>query len=186
MCKSLIETNSKAMIEEREQFNHMIAKERKQSEFQLAQEREVNRKLIADNQDFQSDLSKLRSENTMLQVTISELQADVVEKGGVLEMKGAAIKRKDAELEAKSRALEEKDAIISAMSEQVTKTREYLATKQQVSIHKIDQVVFKLLPQLKLHHEEGHNIFKLNCSTCIATSPKGFFRESNCHPGVFP
>ena len=51
-------------------------------------------------------------------------------------MKDASIKRKDSELEAKSRALGETDATISAMSELITKTRQYLATsKQQVSAH---------------------------------------------------
>ena len=49
-------------------------------------------------------------------------------------MKDAAAERKDTGLEAKSRALEEKDATISAMSEQLTKARDYLAAnKQQVS-----------------------------------------------------
>ena len=43
-------------------------------------------------------------------------------------MKDASVRRKDTELEAKSRALEEKDATISAMSEQITKTREHMAT----------------------------------------------------------
>ena len=51
-------------------------------------------------------------------------------------MKDAIIRRKDSELEAKSRALGEKDATISGMSEQITKTRNYLATtKQQVSTY---------------------------------------------------
>ena len=119
---------------ERKQAELQLAKEREQLQLQLAQEREANTKLIADNQNFQSDLSKLKSENTNLLCTISELQADTAEKDGIIKMKDAATKRKDSELEAKSRALEEKDATISAMSEQITKTREYLVTtKQQVS-----------------------------------------------------
>ena len=48
-------------------------------------------------------------------------------------MKDASAKRKDSEIEANRRALQEKDATILAMSEQLTKTREFLATKQQVS-----------------------------------------------------
>ena len=130
--KSQIEANSRALIQEREQSKEIIAVEREQSELQLAKEREINRKLVADNQDLQSDLSKFRSENTKLKYTISELQANIVEKDGIIQMKDASAKRKDSELKAKSRCVEEKDATISAMCEQLTKTREYLATKQQV------------------------------------------------------
>ena len=51
-------------------------------------------------------------------------------------MKEAVVRRMDSELEAKSRALGEKDATISAMDEQITKAREYLATtKPQVNIY---------------------------------------------------
>ena len=76
---------------------------------------------------------KLRSENTPLQCTVSELQADVEEKLNIIEMNASSIKRKDSELQAKSGALEEKDTTISAMSEQLTNVREYLATEKQVS-----------------------------------------------------
>jgi hypothetical protein len=114
--KSLMETSSRALFQEQEQFKQKIA-----------QEREANMKLIVDNQN-------LQSENTNLLCTISGLQADTAEKDGIIKMKDTAANRMDSELEAKSRALGEKDATISAMSEQITKTREYLATKQQVSI----------------------------------------------------
>ena len=151
--KSQIETNLRALIQEREQSTEIIVKEKEQSEvqlamereqsklqlekekerseLQLAQEREVKKKLVANNQGLQSELSKLRSENTKLKHAISELQADIVEKDGVIQIKDTSAKRKDSELEAKSRALEENDATISAMSEQLTKIREYLTTKQQ-------------------------------------------------------
>ena len=79
---------------------------------------------------------KLRSENTS-QCTVSELQADVEKKFNniIIEMimNASSIKGKDSELQAKSRALEEKDTTISAMSEQLTNVREYLATEKQVS-----------------------------------------------------
>ena len=99
-------------------------------ETQLAKEREANRKLMVDIRDLQFELSESRSEITILQDTNSRLQSDIIEKDTT---NYASSKRKDSKLEAKSRALEEKDATISAMSEQLTKTREYLATKQQVS-----------------------------------------------------
>ena len=98
-------------------------------ETQLAKEREANKKLMVDNQDLQTELSKTAA----LTGTNSKLRSDIAEKDTAIQMKDASSKRKDSELEAKSRALEEKDTTISAMSEQLTKTREYLATKQQVS-----------------------------------------------------
>ena len=48
-----------------------------QSELQLAQERETSKKLMADKYDFQSELSESQLENTILQCTISKLQADI-------------------------------------------------------------------------------------------------------------
>ena len=119
-CK--IDNNFKALIQERDQ-----------SKLQLAQERETIQKLMSDIQDLQSDLSKVRSENITLQNTILELQADIVEKGSIIQMKEASAKRKDSEIAANSKALQVKDTTISAMSNQLTKVREYLATKQQVS-----------------------------------------------------
>ena len=89
----------------------------------FAEERETNRKLM-------SDLSR---EITTLQATVSRLQSDIIDKDTVIQTKEAVVRRKNSELEAKSRALGEKDATISAMNEQITKIRKYLATKQQVS-----------------------------------------------------
>ena len=61
-------------------------------------------------------------------------------KNTTIQKNSASIKRKDSEIEAKSRALEEKDATISAMSKQLTKAKEYLATKKQVSKHEFDRI----------------------------------------------
>ena len=144
VLESQVENNAKTMLQEREQSAKrltaereqceiQLAKERQQYEAQLANERETNRKLTTDVQDLRSELSKSRSEITTVQDTISKLQSDISEKDITIQMKDASAKRKDSELEAKSRALEEKDATISVMNEQLTKTREYLATKQQVN-----------------------------------------------------
>ena len=119
------------LIKERQQYEAQLANEREQ----FAKEREANRKLMADVQDLQSELSKSRSETSTLQVTNSKLQSDIAGKDTTIQMKDASAQRKDSELEAKSRALEEKDATILAMNEQLTKTREYLTTKQQVSTY---------------------------------------------------
>ena len=160
--ESQVENNAKIMLQEREQSARRLTEERKrceirlrkereQSEVQLvkerqqyeaqltnereqfAKEREANRKLMTDVQDLQSELSESRSEITTLQDANSRLQSDIIEGDTTIQMKDASAKRKDSEIEAKSRALEEKDATILAMSEQLTKTREYLTTKQQVS-----------------------------------------------------
>ena len=144
--ESQVENNAKTMLqereqsarrltEEREQCEVQLVKERQQYEAQLANKREAIRKLMVDVRDLQSELSKLRSEVTTLQDTNSKLQTDIAGKDTTIQMNDATAKRKDSEIEAKIRALGEKDATISAMSEQLTKTREFLATKQQVSTY---------------------------------------------------
>ena len=144
--ESQVENNAKTMLQEREQSARQLTeereqceirlrKEREQSEVQLANEREANRKLMADVRDLQSELLESRSEITTLQDTNSRLQSDITEKDTTIQINYASSKRKDSEVEAMIRALEEKDATIAAMNEQLTKTREYLTTKQQVSIY---------------------------------------------------
>ena len=125
---------------ERERSEMQIAKEGEQYEIKLANEKEqfakerkINKKLMADNQNTHSELLKLASEITALQGTNSKLQSDVAEKETTIQMKTALLKRNDSVIEAKIRALQEKNAAITTMSEQLTKTREYLATKPHVS-----------------------------------------------------
>ena len=127
------------LVKERQQYEAQLAKERQQYEVQLTNEREQfakeNRKLMADVRDLQSELLESRSEITTLQDTNSRLQSDITEKDTAIQINYASSKRKDSQLEAMSRALKEKDATIAATNEQLTKTREYLTTKQQVSIY---------------------------------------------------
>ena len=108
--------------------------EREQFLLQLTQEKETNRKLVVENLDLQASLSTARSENIGFQHAITKLEADVSARDSTIQMKDTSIKRKDSEIKASTRALEEKDATNSAMNEQLTKARGYLATKQQVSI----------------------------------------------------
>ena len=119
--ESQVENNAKTMLQEREQSARRLTEEREQCEIRL-------RKLMANVRDLQSEL-------TTLQDTNSRLQSDITEKDTAIQINYASSKRKDSELEAMSRVLEEKDATIAAMNEQLTKTREYLTTKQQVSIY---------------------------------------------------
>jgi chromosome segregation ATPase len=145
-----IENKTKILLKEREQSARQLREEREQYEIQL----ETSRKLISDVQD---KLSRSKSEITTLQGTVSRLQSDITDKDTAIQMKDAIVRRLDTELEAKNRALGEKDATISAMSEQITKTRYYLATtKLQVSNY------FQILQfWLKLHF--------ISAKICIAT-----------------
>ena len=121
-----IENKIKILLEEREQSARLLREKHKQHERQLRNERE----------QLEIQLAKEKAQNELLlQGTVSRLQSDITDKNTAIQMKEAIIRRKDSKLEAKSRALEEKDATISVMSEQITKIREYLATKQQVSTY---------------------------------------------------
>ena len=121
-----IEEFKTQQAKEREQFETQLAKEREESERQLTKEKEVSGSLRIKNQDLQSEVSISRTNINSLQHTNSTLEADI-------SRKDAATKRKESELEVNARVLQEKDAIISGMSEQLTRARECLATKQQVS-----------------------------------------------------
>ena len=131
--KSQVALYSMTLIQEREQSEGRIKEEREQFLLKLAQEKETNRKLVIENLDLQAGLSTERSENIGFQHAITKLEADVSARDSTIQMKDASIKRKNSEIKASTRALEEKDATISAMSEQLTKARGYLATMQQVS-----------------------------------------------------
>ena len=159
--ESQVEKNAKTMLQEREQSARRLTEEREQCEIRLRKEREQSEvqlvkerqqyeaqlakerqqyevqltKLMADVRDLQSELLESRSETTTLQDTNSRLQSDITEKDTTIQINYASSKRKDSQLEAMSRALKEKDVTIAATNEQLTKTREYLTTKQQVSIY---------------------------------------------------
>ena len=142
--ESQIENKSKELRKEREQYEMRIMTEREESEVRLTRERELltkecerererNKELVTDHHNLLHNLSRSRSETSVLKSVVSKLEHVIDEKDKVIQMRDASAKRKDSELEARSRALNEKYAIISAMSEQLTKTREFLTTKQQVA-----------------------------------------------------
>ena len=87
---------------------------------QLTRERESCRRLTGEILQSRTDMNSLHH-------MVSNLEVDT-------SRKDATIQRNDTELEAQSIALKEKDSVISGMREQLTKTREYLTSKQQVSI----------------------------------------------------
>ena len=114
---------------EKEHYELKLAKERDQ----LAKEREVNVKLVGDICDLQSDLSKSVSEVNTLQSANSKLETDILAKYNAILQNGVSMKRKEQEVEAKTKALEEKETRMSEMTDQLSKVREYLSTKIQVS-----------------------------------------------------
>ena len=100
---------------------------------------------------FQTEIGRLTHEKQQLEDEISQktnqLEAETIRSvtetnalkhkvstlEGETSRKSATIKRNESELKAKTRVLEEKEAIISGMREQLTKAREHLSSKQQVS-----------------------------------------------------
>ena len=93
---------------------------------QISEETKSRERLEGQIQDLQSEMSQSRASISSLQHTNLTLEASITRND-------ATIKRKEAELEASVRALNKIDSVILGMSEQLTKTREYLARKQQVS-----------------------------------------------------
>ena len=114
--KTKVVLNERTLKQERKEFETQLAKEREKKGTLLS---EVSRSR-SEIQSLQSEVSESKSVNSSLQHTILTLEATNV--------------RKDSEIEAKTRALQKKGATISGMNEQLTRTREYLATKQQVSL----------------------------------------------------
>ena len=111
------EMNSKVafyetQITDLEMQKAQTAKQREDYAIQLASERESCRRLTNELSQSKTKVSSLESEGSR---------------------RDATIEGSTTELESKSRALEEKDSIISGMRQQLTRTREYLTAKQQVS-----------------------------------------------------
>ena len=96
----------------------------------LEQEKsELQKQIEEDNasrERLEGELAHSKTSIRTLQCTNLELEAKILRND-------ATIVRKEVELEASEKALKAKDSIISGMKEQLTKTRDYLAMKQQVS-----------------------------------------------------
>ena len=127
------ESSFKTLLQEREQFDIQLTNERSKHEAELESERNTNQRVINEKKDLISELMAAKMQIKHLQHKNSTLETDIA---GTVARKNAVIKRKDAELETKTRVLQEKDTIITGISEQLTKTREFLAIKQlEVSGH---------------------------------------------------
>ena len=73
----------------------------------------------------EAEVEELKSKATLYESQLSQCEVQITQYKG-------DIQRRDSQIEAKTRALQEREAIISRLDEQLTKSRECLATKQQV------------------------------------------------------
>ena len=110
-----IDNNNIIMQEHREEFKAEI----EQTRAQVA-------RLMDEKHQLEAELSESVVNTASLKHKISTLEAET-------SRKTATVERNVSELKAKTRALEEKEAIILGMSEQLTRAREHLSSKQQVS-----------------------------------------------------
>ena len=78
-------------------------------------------------------IAELEDEISRKDAELSRKDAELSRKNAQLSTNVAAIKRNESELEANTQTLKDKDAIISGMSEQLTRVRKYLTSKQQVN-----------------------------------------------------
>ena len=121
-----VENTEKILKQERETFSKLITGqknqltvEREQLEIEITKEKELRKAMQAEMSELKLQLISFQHTNLKLKADISRKDTDTT--------------RKAIELELNDRALQEKDAIISGLKEQLTKTREYLTTKKQVS-----------------------------------------------------
>ena len=112
--KDQIDNNNIIMQEQRVEFKAEI----EQTRAQVA-------RLMDEKHQLEAELSESVVNTASLKHKISTLEAET-------SRNTATVERNESELKAKTRALEEKEAIISGMSQQLTRTREHLSSKQQV------------------------------------------------------
>ena len=112
------------------------------------QREEIDTQKENERKRFETEISALMNEKHQLEAEISRsvtktnsLKHDILTLKGETSRKTATIERNETELKAKTRALEEKEAIISGMREQLTKAREHLSSKQQVSCEHIHIII---------------------------------------------
>ena len=117
-----------------------LLRERVGDEFMLREEMSLEVKqlqllvenLKAENSRQTTINSMLREELANKDTIISAKEAIISAKEEIIAATATTVLGKESEIQSQSVALEQKEAIISGMSQQLTKAREYLATKQQV------------------------------------------------------
>ena len=108
------------------------------------QREEIDTQQKNNRKRYETEISALTNEKHRLvaEITSSVTKSNFLEHKflilkGETSRKTATVKRNELEIKAKTRVLEEKEAIISGMREQLTKAREHLSSKQQVSCEHI-------------------------------------------------
>ena len=111
---------------------------RSESETEIRRKEKQIQRMFKEAQRNTFEIERLKMnysiESTQLQVQVEDLKSQKQQLTAEVHDLTAQIQRRDSQIEVKTRALELKDAIISRLDEQLTKSREFLATKQQVSI----------------------------------------------------
>ena len=104
----------------------MLEQERSELESQIAEKRNSRQRLEGEIQGLHSEISHLRT-------SICSFQREIQMQEASIEENQATIATKEAELVANMKALDKKNLIMSRKIEQLTKLRQNLAMKQQVS-----------------------------------------------------
>ena len=121
-----IEKKDKIMQEWREKFKSEIERTR-------AQKENITKTLEVEIARLKNEIHQLEAEISESIVNTASLKHKVSTLEAETSRNTATVERKESELKAKTRVLEEKEAIILGMSEQLTRAREHLSSKQQVN-----------------------------------------------------
>ena len=115
-----------SLTEERERANQVLLEEKERGE----KERKAIQELL------ESKISQLTSENTKLRakatLEVEDCKSTKLKAEEQVATKDARVKRQIEEIWIKEELVRKKDAAIATISEQILKTREYLATNKQV------------------------------------------------------
>ena len=122
-----------ALVQEREQLEREVTVERKYADQQFANESNTIKELSGENLELRSKLLKSNEALHSLQHEISTLKHDIAERNNTISTKDYIIQSKDFDLKAKVRALQVKDAAIAEAQKEITRAKEYVLNKQQVS-----------------------------------------------------
>ena len=124
------EEEKRALTEEREEMARKV--EEKDVELSnLRGEMEV-KELHCTSEVKQMDLQvkRLKADESLHKSTYSQLETELAD---VKSFQNAAIRRKDVQIDAKTRALKKMDEVNVELNDQLTRMKEYVAKKQQVS-----------------------------------------------------
>ena len=146
-----IEENDKKSQKEREEIDTQQENDRKRFETEISALTNEKHRLEA---EITQKTNQLQAEITIITTKKTNcLEHKILTLEGETSRKTTTVERNETELKAKTRVLEEKEAIMSGMREQLTKAREHLSSKQQVSCEHIhgsqNQLLFNKYFQLR-------------------------------------